>query len=512
MKLILTENTFYAIGDPEIAKAAGFSPVKLSYKGTDKWAWATKSSYIALNLIDFATGDALHRLILLEEEIDSSELRWFSDPVPAPDGQIYFPFQPPAIQYAARHKICMIADDMGLGKTIESLGVANLLGLKHILVICPAALRDNWAREMNIWHMNGNPVSIIRTGKTIFGNACSLIISYQLAVKRFNELMEIGFDLIILDEAHRLKNPEAKQTQKILGHELNEGIVSRSDRVLMLTGTPYPNWPDELAWILNKMKPSIIDNMSPGSFIQRFCTFENGDYGVVITGSKNETELYNRLRSGFMVRRLKEDVLSDLPEISFKMIVFPQDQTIRKIIEKEKNFDAEEIYRNGVPLGSPFPEIRRELGEAKVPLTVQYVEDLFADGAKKVVVVGHHVDAMGMIFEELMNFKPALVLGKVKNKQAEVDMFQNDPECRVMILNDAGFEGYTMTAGAEMVFHESSFVPGHNAQAIGRVFRIGQTCKVIVHILLIEASIEAYILGRAAEKQRGFDMITDGKL
>ncbi len=499
--------TYYAIGDPDIAKAAGFSPTEVS---GGKWAWTTLSDYIALNLVEYAVGEALLRLSTLESVIDSSEFQWFSPPVPCPAGQKYRPFQPPAIWFAAKHKTTLIADDMGLGKTIEAIGVANLKGLSHLLVICPAGLRDNWARELNKWHLNPRPVSVIRTGKTIFGGMCTLIISYQLAVKRRDELMKIGFDMVIVDEAHRLKNPEAKQTQAILGDDFNPGIFYRAPIRTLLTGTPYPNWPDELAWMIGRVKPEIIDGMGAGDFVRRFCTFRNGTHDVEITGTKNEKELNNRLRHGFMMRRLKGDVLDDLPEISYKMVVFPQDSSTKKVVDKEKMFDADEIYRNGIPVGSPFPEIRRELSEAKVPTTVKYVESLFADGAKKVVIGTYHVDASIMLKEALEKYDPAIVIGKIRNKQTEIDRFQNDPSCRVMVVNTAGFEGHTMTAGSEAVMHESSFVPGHNAQFVSRVYRIGQTCKVTVHILLIEASIEAYILGRAAEKQHGFDKTIDG--
>jgi len=509
MKLTHRSGRFFLLGDADAAQKMGFSPEKLP---SGKWTWSTKSHAVAYNAIDCADDAAAAELWDIGEEIAASQARWAPAEIPAPEGMSYYPFQIPAILYAARHKRCLIADDMGLGKTIEAIGLANLLGLKRLLIICPAHLRDNWVREYQQWFMGEKALTVIRSARQVLNPALSVIVSYELIELYLDAILSIHFDMLIVDEAHRVKNKSAKRTKLVLGHNEKPGLVDHVERVVLLTGSPIPNWPDEIYWPVHKLRPEVIDHMTGGQFIGRFCTFENSDFGVDITGAKNEQELYNRLRSGFMVRRKKEEVLPDLPELQFKLIVYPAYGAAARVIEKEKEFNAQEIYTHGVPFGSPFPEVRHEMSHAKVGITVDYVKSLFEDGTGKVLVFGHHVEPMKKLACELAEFNPAFVIGATKHKQLEVDRFQTDPACRVFIGNDAAFEGYNLTAGAEVVFHESSFVPEENAQALARAFRLGQSCKVTAHIIVIEASIEAYILGRSAKKLAGIKQITDGEL
>jgi SNF2 family DNA or RNA helicase len=252
----------------------------------------------------------------------------------------------------------------------------------------------------------------------------------------------------------------------------------------------------------------VIDNLKQWPFAERFCVL---DADNKIRGSKREEELYTRLRgSGFMIRRLKKDVLKDLPPKAYRMVTFAPTGEQREILKKERAFDAKEILHHGMPVGSALPEIRQEMGIAKVPQVCEYVVGLLDEGAPKVVVFAYHREVLQRLEKKLAKHNPVIVMGGVGNKQDRVDRFQEDPNCRILLgqLTAAG-TGFTMTASADVVFAEASWVPGENDQAADRCHRIGQTRGVLIHFVVVEQSLDAYILGAAARKAESIEKVLD---
>jgi SNF2 family DNA or RNA helicase len=477
--------------------------------------FSTPSAFAALQFAKYADAGARRVLLPYMSAVADSQATDALIPIPAPRGLRYLPFQKAGISYASRRMNCLLGDEPGLGKTIQAIGLANYLGLSRILVVCPAGLRLNWAREIEKWHMPhlNAGIDVVLNGKSPIQTGRSIVVSYELAITRRGDLMTKSFDLVVADEAHYLKTPTTHRTKNILGNPRTNipGLVSLAPRRLVLTGTPIPNRVDEIYPVIRALAPETIDRMNYHAFLAHYAVVRSTDYGDKIIGIKHEAELHERLRAGFMVRRLKSDVLKDLPPKTYKLVVFSK-EGFSKVLERERQFSAREIITHGVPVGSALPEIRHEMGVAKAPLAAKYIEDLLESGVRQIVVFAHHRDVIRILAESLRGYGIATVTGDTgpAERQAAVDDFQSG-KVRVIICNIvAGGVGVTLTAGADVVFVEASWVPGENEQAEDRAHRVGQTRGVLIHHLVVEESLDATILGSAAVKRGHIKKILDG--
>ena len=493
--------------------------------------WISDDMYKALRLINFADDSALRILLPVEEAIEASAALSSTISVPAIDGCFYLPFQLAGIENMAKRRVSFLADDMGVGKTIQAIGLSNYCGFESNLIIVPASLRIKWFREWTKWAVapNGFSAQYIVGSNTIWTlasgkNMHALIMSYESAVSRYRELMELGrWDHIILDEAHYLKNPEAKRTKAILGDLFDPdgppGLISRSDKVTLLSGTPIPNRANEFFPMLRNLVPNVLGKryMYYGKFLNQFCQWFNGDHGIIVTGSKNEWELGNRLRgSGFMTRRVKSAVLPDLPDKRHILVEMVPDAPIKKILEKEKPFDPEEILRIGAAAFPALPQIRKEMGIAKIKLILEYVK-MMLEGVEKVIVGTIHREVAKSLYATFKQdkYNPAIIIGEtnLNKRQYAVDKFQTDPTCRVFIGNlQAAGEGHDLTASSEVILAEPDWSPHRNNQFIDRSHRKGQKSGVQVHYLVVSGSLDAHILSTAIEKESGINKILDGDL
>jgi SNF2 family DNA or RNA helicase len=477
----------------------------------------TKSPYIAYQLYEYAKDEAEKILYRIKVNIAASKLSsaiGTSPKIRAPKNLEYLPYQKTGIAIMAHQlkngrKAVYCADEQGSGKTIQAIGVANLLDFKKILVVCPASLRLNWARELEKWHVHNPGISIVLNGKIKIQKNTSVVISYELAKKTKN----LKFDLIIVDETHYLKNHGTQRTKTVLGSVNSPGLIHGAPTIF-LSGTPIPNGrPNELWPLLYQSAPDIISEMGLWSFMKYFCELWGDEYSIKTVGIKHEKELYTRLRgSGFMLRRLKKDILKQLPPKRYKMVTFPLNADTYKVIEKEKDFDSLEIIKHGVPVGTALPEIRREMGVAKTPQAVSYISDMLEGGVKKIVIFAYHQDVNELLFNQLKKYDAVKVTGKTStiNRQKYVDRFQNDDNCRVFVGNlQAAGTGFTLTAAHNVVFVEPSWVPGENDQCADRCHRIGQDHKVLIHYLVVEKSLDADILASAADKAKNIKNVLD---
>lgn len=480
--------------------------------------WYTHDPYIAYSLYQVADEATKAELYLIHYNIKLSA----SGESVFDENVSEYAFQAACIETACAQirkdrKAILIADEQGLGKTVEAIQIASKMNFKKLLIICPASLRLNWKQEIEKWHTCNSGVDVVLNGRHKINNTKSLVISYAL----INVAKNFKPDLIICDEAHYLKNIEAKRTRAILGQRFFQaastytGIVNKAP-VLLLTGTPTPNGrPNELWPILARLAPDVIEPYkTQWAFIRRFCIWEQdpGTEILRITGAKNLPELYTRLRgSGFMIRRLKKDVLKFLPPKRYKLVVFPENAITKKILEQEKNFSAEEILRHGVPVGSVLPTLRRDMGVAKIPQCLEYITNYLKGGDDKLVLFAHHVIVVSLLIDGLKDFGVVAVTGSTNpaERQQRVDRFQTDPAIRVFIGNAAAEEGWTLTAANDVILVEPEWVPGQNDQRADRLHRIGQKGKVIVHLLVVEGSLDALVLGSAARKAINIETILE---
>lgn len=418
--------------------------------------------------------------------------------VPAPAGLEYLPYQKAGIAYVARCGNALIADEMGLGKTIQALGVVNTVPeIKTVLIVCPKSVLLNWQREADKWMVRSD---------VLFS-----VINYD----RLKQLtVTEPFDLLVADEAHYLKTPEAKRTRLFFA------IPAR--RTLFLTGTPILNRPVELWPMLQRLDPEDLGR-DKWAFGERYCRLRQ--MRVTRTklvwdwsGASNLDELQEKLRAKCMVRRLKADVLTELPAKRRQIIPLDR-QGVAKLLEAEKKLcrevGFEEMARkleHSATVGmTEMSKIRHQLGLAKADKAIDHITDLL-ENVGKVVVFAHHRDVIAALCNGLQPFGPLVIDGSTDSKarQWRVDTFQNSPGNQVFIgqIQAAGV-GITLTAASTVVFVEQDWVPGNMSQAEDRCHRIGQKESVLIQYLVFDDSLDAAMAHTLIKKSRVADAALD---
>ena len=436
--------------------------------------------------------------------------------MPCPAGQSYREFQRAGIYFAWKatqgaslenRKGCILADEMGLGKTIQAIGFANTIRAARVLVVCPASLRINWEREIKKWAVHRQDVAHVGS-VALYKPAGWHVVSYDIAKRSDikSRLLMDRFDLLICDESHYVKSPRAKRTTTVIGccgRGAVEGLVNVAARTVFLTGTPVPNRPVE-AWSM--VWPFILDRFpvrAKNQFDRMYGQWAQTPFGLKYAGAKNVPDMNARLRAGYMCRRLKSQVLHELPPRQHKMVVFPAGGgEIREILNAEKNFDVQEIIKNAVPRGSALAQLRQRMGVAKSGLVVQYVKDMLEE-VEKVVIFAWHTEVVGLLMEALEMYGAVKITGAspLKARQAAADAFQKDAACRILVGNiEAAGVGWTLTAAQDVVFAEHSWVPSQNIQAGDRCHRMGQRGVVTLHDLVVEGSLDGKVLLAGAKK------------
>lgn len=518
------------------AKAAGFR------WHPEKRCWWSSEISAAANLAEFASDDCREELEALKNiksissemsRASSSDCDW-----PRPDGLEYLPYQKAGITYMSHRDNTLLADDMGLGKTIQAIGLINAdTTIKTVLVVCPTSIKINWFNEFGKWLVNKRKIGLADT--TILPTRDHgydiTIIGYDAMRKQADKLKKFEWDLLIVDECHKIKNSKAKQTMAIIGGKIKVKdspdiiigpVVAR--KKILISGTPICNKPIELFPLI-----SFLDNSWKPKFFwyaNRYCSASRGRYGLA-TGEANMEllpELQQKLRETIMIRRLKNDVLKELPPKRRQIIEI---DTCGNIVEDEKRMvgqyesafekaEAEELiaktienddeYRAAVAKLRGFSaafdqlaKIRHETALKKVPQVIEFVSELLECG-KKVIVMCHHRDVQDAI---LKAYGSTAVLHRGgmsdEEKQDAVENFQKNDSIRVFVGSImASGVGITLTAASDVVFAELDWVPGNVTQAEDRAHRIGQLDSVNVYHIVLSGSIDARMAEILIEKQR----------
>ena len=374
------------------------------------------------------------------------------------------------------------------------------------------------------------PVSIAKGHFTGFSPASVTICSYDWATTNAR-LITQPFDLLVLDEAHYLKNPAAKRTQSVLAK-----LAHQATTVFALTGTPAPNNSSEL-W------PMLFTfGLTPKTFAQfvaHYCVSIRKDNRDVIVGNQNVEEL-RQLLSPFMMRRTKAEVLPDLPPIMFSdFVVEPGEVDLeryfadkdavkelhivrREIAEHSKTLeDVGKMTRgeSNRQLGAiegmvkAMPTLRRYMGAQKVEAMVELVTSEFEAGAyDKLVIFAMHMVVIEELRYRLRKYNPVTLYGGTSptKRQANIDRFQKDPKCKVFIGQvQAAGTAINLTAAHHVLFAEYDWVPANNAQAAMRCHRIGQTSPVFVRFAVAAGVIDEVVLKVVRRKSKELAQIFD---
>ena len=403
--------------------------------------------------------------------------------------------QKEAVQKLVENKKFILADDMGLGKTTSTIIAALESGSKKVLIICPATLKINWKREIE----NYSDKSIyIAESKNFSTEADFVIINYDI-IKNFHDpkkkddsqVLAANFDLVIVDEAHYIKNATAQRTKLI------NDIVKKTERLWLLTGTPMTSRPIDYFNLLSLIDSPVAKNWM--AYAIRYCSgyqFNVGGRKVWnVTGASNLEELRDRT-VGLTLRRLKENVL-DLPDkIITPVYLRLKSKSYENVMGEYYDWydkNPEESKSLTVQF-SKLTKVRQIIADEKITQTIELAENILEQD-KKVIIFCNFTDSLNKIAEHFG--KSAVKLDGSMSKperQNSVDQFQDNPKVKVFVGNiKAAGVGITLTAAEAVIMNDLSFLPSDHAQAEDRAYRYGQKNNVLVYYPIFENTIEGII-------------------
>ncbi len=494
--------------------------------------------YAALDFAGQADAAALSKLDPFIRDYKSS---WqmetsYRAPFPSNLDKEPMPFQNAGVEYCLNVRNSVIGDEMGLGKTVEAILLANAMGAKNVLVLCPASIRLAWRREIFEWTTMMRPrvQTVLKGSDGVNPMANYVVCSYDLARNHgiHTAICAREWDLIVCDEGHYLKTPEAQRTRAVFGggerkdYFFRNGLDRRAERIVSLTGTPLPNRPREAYTLARGLNWESIDYLSKDAFMYRYNssemhTFEDPNTGELkrytVEKKGRLPELNARLRCNLMVRRLFDDVMPQLPKVSYEMTYIEPDGAIKDVLAREAliDFNPQDLFNSDFSLdGTPVSTLRREMGEAMVPRVVEYVKYLLdIVEVPKIVLYAHHRSVMASLQEALQKYGVCLHQGgmSTQNKdQSKLDFVEGPNRIFLGQLDTmTGLDGLQYVSRVA-VFAEPAWTPGGNEQCVKRLRRIGSDLgHILAHFLLVEGSFNEkvlnVVLGKAGDIHESLD-------
>jgi SNF2 family DNA or RNA helicase len=439
-----------------------------------------------------------------------------------------YPYQKDGVNFALFKKSAIIADEMGLGKTLQAITLAilkkDVFNLEKVLVICPASLKEQWKREIE--RFTNEKVTIIagtraRRQEIYERNQDFFKITNYEAVLRDNMVIHrYKPDLIILDEAQRIKNFETKTAQSIKSIPHKQSLV--------LSGTPLENKLEDLYSIVQFANPEMFTPL--WEFAAEHFILKKQKKNRIF-GYRNLDIIHQKLKP-LVIRRKKEEVLDDLPEqvtnnyyieLTKEQIEIHQGylRSLLPILNKKflTPIDVRRIQELLTSMrmvcNSTFLIDRKTNLSPKLKELEGLLIDLVLENKRKVVLftewttmtflIGKVLSELGIPFVEFTGKIP------VTKRQSLITEFNQNPSCMVFLSTDAGGVGLNLQTADCVINFELPWNPAKLNQRIGRVIRIGQKSKCVNVINLIaKQSIEEKILAGLQIKQELFDGVFDG--
>ncbi len=429
------------------------------------------------------------------------------------------PYQLDGIAFAVGAGRAVLADDMGLGKTIQGIGVAELLSqdanISKVLVICPASLKSQWRMEIQ-QASNRSCQLVLGSAKErpaqYDNEAFFTICNYEQVLRDIHAIENVGWDLIILDEAQRIKNWEAKTSQTVK--------ALKSPFALVLTGTPLENRLDELFSVVE-----FVDERRLGPAFRFYNRYRVVNEKGKVLGYKNLDELRRRL-APVLLRRTRQTVMKDLPPRTTTILRIPptaeqrelhnsHQQVVSTILNK-KYLTEMDILRLQKALlmcrmcaNSTFLVEKIAPGySSKLSELGNLLDQLLAEENRKIVLFSEWTTMLNLIEPLLaarkMNFVRLDGSVPQKKRQALMQQFQQDPDCQLFITTNAGSTGLNLQAANTVINVDLPWNPAVLEQRIGRAHRLGQQQPVQVYILVTEGTLEENLLGTLSAKQELF--------
>ncbi|XP_065493333.1 DNA annealing helicase and endonuclease ZRANB3 isoform X2 [Caloenas nicobarica] len=439
------------------------------------------------------------------------------------------PFQEKGIIFALqRNGRCMIADEMGLGKTIQAIAISYYYKNEWpLLIVVPSSLRYPWVDEMEKWipELSPDDISIIQN-KTDTGRISTskvTILGYGLLTSDAQTLVDTlyrqNFKVVVVDESHYMKSRNATRSKILLP------IVQKSLRAILLTGTPALGRPEELFMQIEALFPRKFGTWN--EYAKKYCNARVRFFGKRTQwdcrGASNLEELH-QLLGEIMIRRLKNDVLTQLPPKVRQRIPFDLPQAAAKNLnttfaEWEKlmrNLSSDATESHFSQVMNLITRMYKETAIAKAGAVKDYIKMMLQNDKLKFLVFAHHLSMLQACTEAVIENKVRYIRIDGSVPSAErihlVNQFQKDPDTRVAILSiQAAGQGLTFTAATHVVFAELYWDPGHIKQAEDRAHRIGQCSSVNVHFLIAKGTMDTLMWAMLNRKAKVTGSTLNGK-
>lgn len=453
-----------------------------------------------------------------------------------PPGLELWDYQKATLDYLLHRKGGINGDQPGLGKTPTSIAYANERNAHRVLIICPASVRLQWAEQVKKWSVIPalKVSTMLKVKDGIHPTSHYQIISYDAARNPaiIRAISKYDWDLLICDEAHKMKNIDALTTRAILGNTRGEyqhgeikikAIAHYCKEHLALTGTLLLNRPSECYNLIRFFDHEAIDFMTEEKFKDRYNqqadmkTIEGKRFKLESTSL--ELELQNRLRVNVMARHEKKDVLKFMKPPRYAIVRCEENGDVRGALAVEGllNIPIEDIQTTkDFEILGHIAEARRLMGVALAPQIAEYATDFLEGSDEKLVIFGWHLEVLDIFENELSRFGTVRIDGRKspQARQKAVDDFVANSKVRVFIGNiqaaGTGLDGLQGVC-SRCYLAEPDWVPAQNEQAVSRLDRFGQTNEVTAEIFVAPGSISEKILVRALEKMNIIHKVLDEK-
>ncbi len=489
----------------------------------DTLQWVTRSAVKAQKLRRYADESAERKL-----------KNTFITTLPAPESIPYPHHLEPKLYQLETVWHCLTrtpaynADEAGLGKTIESVLCMNAVP-GRTLIICPPNLKYNWADEINKWGTWGarDGLFIVESSDVScddLGSDIVILPDSLISNPRIQHILgQSKFEWLFVDEAHRYKNPDADRTTALIGSEKDAkeyfAYINTANRIVYLSSTPIPNGrPIELYPLLSQSAPESISHRTAQKYGKEFCngrpiTRYEGRRAVTnwdFSGASNLKRFRKELRSKFMIRHLKKNVLDELPPKTRKLLFLDAPKEL-KTFEKEllKEYTLEELLGEGSTMGD-MAAYQREVGVAKIAPAIEYITDWLENNPGKLIVGAHHIEVVLQLSKYLVKYGALTIRGGMSSamKDERVKRFQHENKSRVIVGNiDAMGLGLTLTKASTAIVVEPSWVPGKNEQFEDRIHRMTQTANTYFIYLVLRGTLDERKLRAVLSKEKNINEV-----
>ncbi|HEV3047342.1 MAG TPA: DEAD/DEAH box helicase [Solirubrobacteraceae bacterium] len=422
------------------------------------------------------------------------------------------PFQRAGVSYLLARRRAFLADEQGLGKTIEALAALEAASAYPAVIVCPASLKLNWRRELERW-LPGRSVALLSGNHAAGGEAQAdvTLLNYEIVAARLQELCALRPRALVLDESHYCKNPAAKRTQAVA--KLSAAVAD-DGLVLALSGTPVTNRPAELIAQL-RILGRLEDFGSGARFGQRF------------RGPDAHLRLHWHLRARCFVRRLKADVLPQLPAKTRAVVPVELDNAAEyRLAERDlvawlrsqpldlRELDAKVAAALRAERLVRCNALKQLAARGKLHAALAWIHDFCCSGERLVVFAAHR-EIQRAVIERFPHALHILGQDSPAARDAALRAFQEGrggPDSQLIVCSlDVAGHGLTLTRSSNVAFLELAWTPAKHDQAEDRCHRIGQQDAVSAYYLLAAETIDETISTLLERKRAVIDAVTDGR-